>query len=123
MAVIITVTEVREICATNASDTAIQILIDFVDQADDCLDLNQVPEETQRVLKLYTVCHMLTMQDGGSVKSERDMDGESVTFGKAFDKDGLGATSYGSLIQSMPGYSCIAALIDKPRRYFNVVNY
>lgn len=123
MAEIITVDDVKDYCSTTLSDTAISDLIAFISQADACLDLNNIPAISQRMVKLYAVCHMVLMQQGGGVKSESDMNGESVTFAQAFDKSGLMGTNYGSLIVTMPGYECISSLLDKPRRNFNVVNY
>ena len=123
MAFIITTTDIRSNCPTSLADPAIQALIDFVSQADTCLDSSVIPDPTQRLLKVYAVCHMLTMQSGGGVKSESDMDGESVTFANVFSKAGLGGSHYGSLLSMMPGYSCIAALLDNARRSFKVVNY
>lgn len=122
MAVTITPGDVNDFYPSGASDAVINALIAFIDQANACLDANGIPDETQKLLKIYAVCHMLTMQYGGGVKSERDMDGESVTFSNAFDKEGLLGSPWGSMIASMPGYSCIAALIDKPRRSAAILN-
>jgi len=123
MAYILTIEEVKSVYMGAASDAAIQSVIDFVALADDCLDSNSIPDAAQKLLKTYAVAHMLTVQDGGGVRSESDMDGESVTFANAFNKAGLGMSQYGALIGGMNGYSCIAAIMDKPRRSFNVVNY
>lgn len=122
MAVTITPSDVNDFYPSGASDAVINALIAFIDQADACLDAAGISDETQKLIKIYAVCHMLTMQGGGGVKSESDMDGESVTFGNAFDKQGLAGSPWGSMLGSMEGYSCIAALIDKPRRSSGIVN-
>lgn len=122
MAVTITASDVNDFYPSGASDAVINSLIAFIDQADTCLDANDIADETQKLLKIYAVCHMLTMQSGGGVKSETDMDGESVTFANAFDKEGLLGSPWGSMLRSMPGYSCIAALIDLPKRSVAILN-
>lgn len=122
MAYILTVSDVKTAYIGGASDAAIQNVIDFVALADECLDLNNVDQVVQRLLKTYAVSHMLSVQDGGAVRSESDMDGESVTFANVFNRAGLGMSQYGALIGGMDGYKCIAAIMDKPRRSFKVVN-
>lgn len=122
MAVVITAAEVNDFYPSGASDAVINSLIAFIDQADACLDASGISDETQKLVKIYAVCHMLTMQSGGGVKSESDMDGESVTFASTFDKQGLAGSPWGSMLGSMDGYSCIAAIIDKPRRSSAILN-
>lgn len=122
MAAVITAADVNDFYPSGASDAVINSLIAFIDQADTCLDSSGISSDTQKLVKIYAVCHMLTMQFGGGVKSESDMDGESVTFGNAFDKEGLLSTAWGSMLRSMDGYSCIAALIDKPKRTSAILN-
>ncbi len=122
MAITITPSDINDFYPSGASDAVINSLIAFIDQADACLDANGVSDDTQKLVKIYAVCHMLTMQGGGGVKSESDMDRESVTFGNAFDKNGLAGSPWGSMLGSMDGYSCIAALIDKPRRSSGILN-
>ena len=123
MAYTITIEDVKNIYFGSAGDAAIQMVIDFVDLADDCLDSSGSPDAAQRLLKIYACAHMLTVQDGGGVSSESDMDGESVTFANVFNKAGLGMSQYGAMIKGMDGYSCIAAIMDNPSRSFHVVNY
>jgi hypothetical protein len=122
MAITITPSDINDFYPSGASDAVINSLIAFIDQADTCLDASGVSDDTQKLVKIYAVCHMLTMQSGGGVKSESDMDGESVTFGNAFDKNGLAGSAWGSMLGSMDGYSCIAGLIDKPRRSSGILN-
>lgn len=123
MAHVITISDVQTVYQGGAGSSAIQSVIDFVDLADACLDSSGVEDAAQRLIKIYAACHMLTVQDGGGVTSESDMDGESVSFANVFNKAGLGMSQYGALIGGMSGYNCIAAIMDKPRRSFKVVNY
>ena len=121
MAAILTIDDVRNVIETGASDHQIQMLINFVDQADACLDAAGVPCETQLLLKSYAVAHLLTMQSGGQVKSERDMDGASVSYSVPQGGYGLSATNYGQMILSMVGSDCIEDLIDKPQRFAGAI--
>ncbi len=96
MAYTITIEDVKNIYFGSAGDAAIQMVIDFVDLADDCLDSSGSPDAAQRLLKIYACAHMLTVQDGGGVSSESDMDGESVTFANVSAK---GTKSVGKLFE------------------------
>jgi hypothetical protein len=122
MAVTITPADVNDFYPSGASDEVINALIVFVDQADACLDSSSIPAVTQKLVKVYAVCHMLTMQSGGGVKSESDMDGESVTFAQAFSGQGLLGSPWGAMLRVMPGYECISGLIDKPARSSAILN-
>jgi len=119
MAEIITVTDVNDFCeeSTALSDSAVQVYIDMVDQADECLDLNLVSAAVQRFLKLNAVCHYITKGSGGQVRSESDMDGASVTF-ETYKTDGYGlaSTSFGQNILST-GNQCFAFMDAKQNRY------
>lgn len=122
MAVTITPEDINDFYPSGASDAVINALIAFVSQSDACLDSSGIPDEAQKLIKTYAVCHMLTMQLGGGVKSESDMDGESVTFANSFSKQGLLGSSWGSMLRSMPGYECVSGLIDKPARSSAILN-
>ena len=113
MAVVITIQQVRDFIPNNLPDSVIQQFIDFVDQADVCLDLNVVPDPTQTMLKLYTVAHMITTQQGGSVSSETDMDGASVSYNNSKIGTGFTGTEYGTMAYSMDTYGCMGALFTK----------
>lgn len=117
----ITIDEVKEVIPTEVSDSIIQALICFIDQADTCLESNSVPDATQKILKLYAVAHMLTMQSGGQVKSESDMDGASVSYNVGNYEKGLSSSEYGNMVKSMDTYGCISALLSKPQRFVGVI--
>ncbi|MEE4290319.1 MAG: hypothetical protein V2J13_01065 [Cycloclasticus sp.] len=119
MATRITATEVKEFCAEaeSLSDSAINVYIDMVAQADACLDLNLVPDAVQRFLKLNAVCHYIAKSSGGQVKSERDMDGASVTFETYMtDGYGLASTTFGQNLLST-GSACFDFMNTRPSRF------
>jgi hypothetical protein len=119
MATFITVTDVTEFCAeaSSVSNSAIQTYIHMVDQADVCLDLNLVITAVQKFLKLNAVCHYIAKAGGGQVKSERDMDGASVTFETYVTEGyGLASTTFGQAILST-GNTCFEFMNAKPSRF------
>ncbi len=119
MAIVISVADVKDFCAEAASlsDSAIQIYIDMVNQADACLDLNLIIDAVQKFLKLNAVCHYIAKAGGGQVKSERDMDGASVTFETYVTEGyGLASTTFGQAILST-GNICFEFMNAKPRRF------
>jgi hypothetical protein len=120
MATFITVTDVKDFCAEAASlsDSAIQIYIDMVDQANECLDLTLVVAAVQKFLKLNAVCHYITQAGGGQVKSERDMDGASVTF-ETYQREGYGlvSTTFGQNILNSGNSGCFGFMNAKPSRF------
>jgi hypothetical protein len=119
MAVRITQTDVREFCveAESLSDSAINVYIGMVSQVDECLDLNLVVDAVQRFLKLNAVCHYIAKANGGQVKTERDMDGASVTFETYItDGYGLSSTTFGQAILST-GNRCFLFMNARPSRF------
>lgn len=117
MAATITTQDVNNFYPNSIDDTIVQIYIDTVAQADTCLDNNSVSEPQQKLLKLNAVAHLLSMQQGGGVKSEQDMDGESVTF-----RDSKYASSYLETLRGLEGYTCVQPYVDKPKRYSASLN-
>lgn len=117
MAATITTQDVKEFYPNGFPDSVIQRYIDVLAQADACLDANNVSEPQQALVKLYAVAHMMSMQLGGGVKSERDMDGESVTF-----KDSKYSSSFIEQLRGMEGYTCVQPYVDKPKRYSASIN-
>lgn len=112
MAVIITIPEVKELQPTNLSDDIIQYMIDSIDEANTCLDNNNVSDSTQKLLKLYGVCHQILMaDDGGEAKSMRGQSGASRTL-NIKDSDGINSTRWGKLVKQMDKYGCITNILD-----------
>lgn len=122
MAETITIADVKDFCpeASTLSDAAIQRYIDFVSQADACLDANSAPAATQQLLKLSAICHSITRKSGGQVKSERDFQGASITF-ETYKTDGYGllSTTFGQDIVSS-GYRDCFEFMDQKNNWFIV---
>ena len=123
MAVRITATDVKDFCAEAdaLSDSAIGVYIDMVSQADACLDLNNVADAVQKFLKLNAVCHYIAKSSGGQVKSERDMDGASVTFETYMTEGyGLASTTFGQNLLST-GSVCFDFMNTRPSRFMQAI--
>jgi hypothetical protein len=113
MAAIISTQDVNDFYYSGKSDFVIQSVIQFIDGADDCLDAAGISEDQQTLLKIYAVCHQLTLMSGGQVTSERAMTGDSVSYAAPATSTGLGSTSWGAMLKSMPGSDCIETLLNK----------
>jgi len=110
MSVIITYQDVIAFCPDAAAfeQSTIEMLIAISNQADSCLDANNVPDDMQKYLKLLFVCHSLAMQQGGQIKSRTDFDGASITFNVPVAGKGLSATSYGQLMLDTHWSKCFS---------------
>lgn len=108
----ITVQDVKDFYPNSLPDSVILRYINMFAQADQCMDDNGIDTFSQEIVKLTAIAHMLSIQQGGTVVSETDMDGASVRF-----KESKGSTQYIDQLRSLPGYSCISRFIDKPRRF------
>jgi hypothetical protein len=117
----ITTYDVREVYNTELSDTVIAMYIGVLSSADPCLDALGLESIQIKVLKSLTVAHLIVINESGQVRSESDMDGASVTYDIKNVGEGFSETSYGRLVQGMPGYECIQALFDKPRRFAGAI--
>ncbi len=120
MAVSITPEDVQAFCpaAESSSCSALAVYINLVNQADECLDAKQVPDEVQEFLKLSAVCHLSARGQGGTVKSERDMDGASVTWNQyVTDGYGLSGTTFGQDILNSGYADCFPFLNTRPSRF------
>lgn len=112
MAVTITIAEVKELPAANkVPDAVLQGYIAAVDQANNCLDTNGVPDDIQRALKLNGVWHLVEIQSRGSVDSETSPTGASR---KYQDKDGFNSTPYGQILQSLDTNYCLRTALGSP---------
>lgn len=112
MAVVITIADVRADYETGLSDGAVQLAIDIVDGADDCLDARGVSDPVQRALKIYGARHQLYMQDNqgrGSIRSQTAPSGASQSFGGYSGKYG---SPYGDLLKQQDVYGCVWNLFD-----------
>ena len=112
MAAVITPEDVTNGFATDVSASEIPLYIAIVDGADACLDKNEVPDDTQRALKLLAVRHLLALQatgGRGNVTSESAPSGASRSYAKY---TGTNGTYYGDLLKSLDLYGCLTRVID-----------
>lgn len=115
MAVIISYDDVTNGYLTSVAEDEVNMLIDIISIADDCLDSKEVPESTQRALKIYAVRHMLQLQANaglGVLTSRRSPSGASQTFASWKGSGGVGATAYGNLLKSLDVSGCLIDIIE-----------
>ena len=106
------VNDVREFINTSKSDFAIQSVIDFIAQAESCLVGLGLDDNQITLTMIYAVAHQVTLMDGGQVTSERNISGNALSWA-APQGTGLSSTTFGQMLKSMPGASCIESLINK----------
>lgn len=114
MAAVITANDVTHGFSTTVPHDEIELLIEVVSAADDCLDANSVPESKQKILKIYAVRHMLTMQansGAGIVKSRTAPSGASQSFA-TWQGQGVQGTSYGALLKQLDVYGCVVSILE-----------
>jgi hypothetical protein len=119
MAVVITAADVKNGFSTVVPDDEIGLLISIVAEADACLDAALVPDDRQRILKIYAVRHMLAMQanNGQGVLTGRTApSGASQSF-SAWKGVGVNATPYGNLLKQLDKNGCLVALIENDGPY------
>ena len=124
MAFTVTITDVENLCpaAASVADDTIQMYIDVVAQADACLDGASVPDTVQKFLKTSAVCHYIARSQGGTVKSESDMDGASISFDTyKVDGYGLSSTTFGQNVLSSGYQSCFTFMEAMPNRFITAV--
>lgn len=112
MAALITVEDVNAFYSSGKPDIVVQSVIDFISTADACLDGAGISDEQQKLLKIYACCHQLTLMNGGQVTAERSMTGDSVSYAAPAAAKGLDSTSWGMMLKSMPGASCIESILN-----------
>lgn len=120
MAITLTTEEVKQFCpaAGGLADGDIDMYIGVVARADQCLDAAQVDDDTQRLLKLNAICHLLTKKMGGQVKSQSDFEGASISWEVYQAKGyGLSSTTFGQQIKSLDFSRCFAFLDQKQGRF------
>lgn len=121
MAFTITPADVQAFCpAAGALDTSkIQIYINMVNQADQCLDSKNIADEIQQFLKLNAVCHYLTREanNGGAVKSEK-ADALAISFDNYKQEGyGLSSSTFGQNILSSGDSDCFEFMNQRPSRF------
>lgn len=120
MPVTLTATEVKAFCAAagGLSDSDIDMYIGVAARADQCLDNNQIDDDTQRLLKLNAICHLLTKKMGGQVKRQSDFEGASISW-QTYQSEGYGlsSTTFGQQIKSLDFSNCFGFLDQKQGRF------
>ena len=116
MACTIAVQDVRDNCDTSLSDLMINGFIAQADKSDACLDLNNVPCDLVKTLKVLYCCHMIALSEGGQIKSESDMAGASISIDRPDLGKGLDATTFGMSLQQLDEFGCVTSLA-KPQRF------
>lgn len=111
------VDDVKKFFETTSNDYSIQLHISMLASIDSQLDELGLDPFEQQLLKLNTIAHLLTMAEGGQVKSESDMDGASASYNVSIEGQGFGATTFGQTAQGMRGFEIISELFDKPKRF------
>lgn len=102
--------DVREMCGTSASDKLIESLICTVlDKMGSCVDASYSDCVGETIIN-YAVCHLLGVQDGGDIKSERAANGSSTTFENKGSGEGLKSTNFGRLLISTDTSLCYNAM-------------
>jgi hypothetical protein len=111
----LTPADIKDGFPTTVSDAEIQLLINFFDRADACLEANGVDEDTANLLKTYAVRHLLALQANsgrGNVRSESAPSGAGRSFASWVQGKGLDATSYGAMLKMMDAKGCVRNVID-----------
>ena len=112
MAVDITLVQVKQNPIANGiPDDVLNGFIALVDLADDCLDLNNTPDDIQTALKLNGVWHMCELFVRGGTSSESSPTGASRSY---IEGQGFQSTPYGQVLQSMDRNNCLRSVIGAP---------
>lgn len=119
MAVEIGPYDVRNGFETDLPTTEIGAVITVISsQVDSCLDVNEVPEETQRVLKTYAVRHVLIMQANsgrGMITRESAPSGASRGFdGRRSDYGSV----YRELLEQLDAWGCVTTALDNENNVY-----
>ena len=110
MPYVITVDRVKDGFTSSASDDDLAGYIAVVDQADECLTNNQVPDAVGQQLKVLAVRHLATNgRDGGSVTSERAVSGASRSYGQY----PAGGTGYLDTLRQLDQWGCVYGLVQQ----------
>ena len=120
MAATITYEDVINGFNTSVPEDIIDMMIDALTAADECLDKNGVPVGKQKLLKLYAIRHQLVLMGAsesgkGAVSSETAPSGASRSY-RAPSGMGLDSTSYGALLKQADTTGCIVSVIDSAQR-------
>lgn len=120
----IIVDDVTDFCppAGSLSSAALQRYVDMANLTEACLVGKGADESIIEFLQLSLVCHLITKQFGGQVKSQSDFEGASVTFETYQTKGyGLESTTFGQNILSSAYYDCFKSYNKKPSTFIKSI--
>lgn len=110
MTINVSVCDIRDMCGSTMPDRVIESLICTVlDKMESCVDSAYSDCVGETIIN-YAVCHLLGVQDGGDIKSERSANGASTTFENKGSGEGLKSTNFGRLLLSIDTENCHIAL-------------
>jgi len=124
MSVTITVNEIKAFipAAASINDTDLQMYIGVVARADACLDSSNVDANTQRLLKLSAIGHLLTKRFGGQVTSQEDFDGARIAWQQYQTKGSrLESTTFGQTVEALDQYGCMRFVNGNSGKYIQAV--
>lgn len=107
------ITKVKSL-VPNASNEAVGMYLELFDEADACLA--NYPKSVQELTKALAIAHMLTMNNGGQVTSERTRTGASASYA-VWTGQGLLSTQFGQQLNGLPSGQCVISLFSKPQRF------
>lgn len=91
-------------------DEVILDLIDSISAAiDACLDSNSVPASAQRLIKIYSVAHQLSMMAGPEVKSRTTAEGASQSFNTGDDSS---SSTWLRMLEQIDKWGCTSSLFS-----------
>lgn len=109
MAVTITTSEVLDGFSTAASTADLTAYIAVVDQANACLDANNIPDAIASQLKILGVRHLATnAADGGAVTEQTAVSGAS----RNFAEKQMGYTSQLETLKSIDKHRCVMNVLS-----------
>jgi hypothetical protein len=116
MAVVITYADVINGFNTSVPESIVDLLIETIDEADECLDANSVSAAKQELLKITAVRHMATLMGAsesgkGAVTSESAPSGASRSY-KAPSGGSLESTSCGIMLKQLDAFGCVVNLLE-----------
>ena len=121
MAEVITIQDVRDYTGTDLPDDIVSAYFDVIDEADACLDGNNVSASRQRLLKLNGVGHLISSSIAASgVESMDGPLGDSIKFAKGASS--LERTPYGQQLRMLDSTNCIINLFSDSKAVFFAID-
>jgi len=114
----VTIAEVKDGFATDASDEQIELALAIVDQADECLTKNEVTEAIAVALKVYAVRHILVMQANagrGEVRGETAPSGASRQYASYTGGHG---SKFLELVRQIDRWGCVRRVLERQQTMY-----